>query len=131
MWKDRIGSLCAAAHWSAKVAIGAGLVFSMCGLPNAARADEIATLHHIGDGYQSVRVITKYEIHADRRYFDLFAAEPRVPTASKNVQRKLAAGTVHDICSGGRVSGSWTVRIFLPGESAPVASCRGGGGHVR
>lgn len=131
MQQDRIVSSCAAARWPARVAIGAGLVFSMCGLVNAARADEIATLHHVGDGYQSVRVITRYEIHANHRFFDLFAAEPRVPTTSKKVERELAGQTVRQICAGGRVAASWTVRIFLPGESAPAASCRPSPRHGR
>lgn len=127
MWKDRMVSLCVAARWPAKVARGAGLAFSICGLANVVHAGGIETLHHIGDGYQSVRVITHYEIHADHRTFDLFAAEPAVPATSRAAERELAARTVHQICSGGRVGGGWTVRIFLPGDTSPAASCRPGG----
>ncbi|MHB8885549.1 MAG: hypothetical protein ACYC5H_10825 [Methylovirgula sp.] len=122
-------NLDAATHRAIKFVLGAGLAFSMLGLANIAHADQLETLHHVGDGYQSVRVITKYEIHADRRTFDLFAKEPNIPTISRAVEKEIAEQTIQQICSGGRVGGGWIVRIFLPGETSPAATCRAGVSH--
>ena len=129
MRKDRMVNLDAATHRAIKVVLGAGLAFSMGGLANVAHADQLETLHHVGDGYQSVRVITKYEIHAHRRTFDLFAKEPNIPTISRAVEKEIAVQTIQQICSGGRVKGGWIVRIFLPGENSPAATCQPGVYH--
>lgn len=96
-------------------------------LATAASADEIQRLQDIGDGYKSVAVITRYQIKPEKRQFDLTAAEPHDSSISRATKVKIAEGTVHDICSGGRIQGAWTVQIFLPGESAPAASCQAGG----
>lgn len=104
-----------------------GLLVSLGGVVKAASAGEIQMLHNIGDGYQSVAVITHYEIKPEKRLFDLTAAEPHDSSISRATKAEIAAKTVHDICSGGKIRGGWTVRIFLPGESSPAASCGTGG----
>jgi hypothetical protein len=112
----------------AKVAVLV-MVFSMCGLANLARADDIRTLGNIGDANKAVRLITKYTINTDTRSLDLIAATPSVSSLSKEQERQIAADTARQICAEAAVSGSWTVRIFMPGDSAPAGSCRTGGHH--
>lgn len=118
--------------WRGKVTAAAlvGSLVAFGAFATAARADEIQRLQNIGDGYKSVAVITSYKIKPEKRQFDLTAATPHNSSISRTTKVKIAEGTVHDICSGGRVQGAWTVQIFLPGESSPVASCRAGG-HQR
>jgi hypothetical protein len=108
-------------------AMGLGAAFMLFGAAAPASADEVQMLHNIGDGYQSVHVITHYEINTSKRTFDLTAAEPADSSLTRATKVELVGETVHEICSGGRVGGGWTVRIFLPGETSPAASCRAGG----
>ena len=107
-----------------------GSLVAFGALATAASADEVQRLQDIGDGYKSVAVITHYDIKPEKHLFDLTAAEPHDSSISRATKVQIATGTVHDICSGGRIQGPWTVRIFLPGESSPAASCRAGG-HQR
>lgn len=129
MRKDRRAALSAASESLANVVTCAGLAFSICCLASAAHADDLQMIRNIGDGYKSVKVISRYEIHADSKSFDLFAAVPSTSRASREVERQLAGQTIHQICSGGRMKVGWTVRIFLPDESSPIASCRPGESH--
>jgi hypothetical protein len=124
MLKDQ--TLCASSSQSAKVAAVA-LALSACGLANVARADDMRALGNIGDANKSVGVIAHYDIHAETKTLDLVAATPRTSTISPNVERQLAVQLVHQICAEGAVSASWTVRMFMPGESSPAATCRFGG----
>lgn len=128
MLKDQ--TLCASSSRSAKVAIAATLVLSTCGLVNAARADDMRAIGNIGDANKSVGVITHYDIHPDTKTLDLIAATPRTSAISPEVERQLAVQLAHQICAEGAVSASWTVRMFLPGESSPAGSCRFGAHHT-
>jgi hypothetical protein len=114
----------------AKAAIAVAMLVSLGAVATTASADEIQMLRNIGDGYQSVQVITHYEINTDKRFFDLTAAVPHDSRISRATNADIAGETVHAICSSGKIGGAWTVRIFLPGEASPVASCRPGG-HPR
>jgi hypothetical protein len=126
MLKDPIASLCAAHYRPATMAAVGVLVLAICASSTAARADELQALRNVGDGYKAVRVITHYEIHAGKRSFDLTAAEPSVPTTSKAVEKQLAGETAREICANRAIGAGWTVRMFLPGETTPAASCRTG-----
>ena len=112
---------------AAKAAITVAMLVSLGGVATTASADEIQMLRNIGDGYQSVQVITHYEINTDKRLFDLTAAVPHDSRISRATNAEIAGETVHAICSSGKIGGAWTVRIFLPGETAPAASCKPGG----
>ena len=114
--------------WPAKVA-ALVTAFSICGLAIAARADDLRTLGNIGDAHKAVRLITKYTINTDTRSLDLVAAIPTVSSLSREQERQIAADTARQICAEGAVSGSWTVRIFMPGDSTPAGSCHMGGHH--
>jgi hypothetical protein len=105
------------------------MTFSMCGLADLARADDIRTLGNIGDAHKAVRLITKYTINTSTRSLDLIAATPTVSSLSKEQERQIAADTARQICAEAAVSGSWTVRIFMPGDSTPAGSCHVGGHH--
>lgn len=113
--------------WGVELTLVAGLAFAVCGVASLAHADDLQMIRNIGDGYKSVRVITRYEIHPDTKSFDLYAAEPAVPTGSKAIEAEIAGQTAQEICTGGRMTPGWTVRIFLPGNSVPATSCRAGG----
>jgi hypothetical protein len=117
--------------WPAKVALVAliALNFSICGLAIGARANDLRILGNIGDAHKSVGLITKYTINPGERSLDLIAATPSVSSLSREQEREIAAQTAHDICAHDGVGGSWTVRIFMPGESTPAGSCRMGGHH--
>lgn len=130
MRKDQRASLCAASSRSVRVAIAA-LAFATCGFASVAWADDLQPLRNVGDGYKSVKVITRYEIHAAGRTMDLVAATPSDPSLSKDVERELAGQTAREICANGTIKAIWTVRIFLPGETSPAASCRTGAQHGR
>jgi hypothetical protein len=114
--------------WAAKVAL-LTLGFSISGLALGARADDLRILGNIGDAHKSVGLITKYTINPGKRSLDLIAATPSVSSLSREQEREIAAQTARDICAQGGVGGSWTVRIFMPGESTPAGSCRMGGHH--
>ena len=103
------------------------LTFSTCSLTDLVRADDIRTLGNIGDAHKAVRLITKYTINTSTRSLDLIAATPTVSSLSKEQERQIAADTARQICAESAVSGSWTVRIFMPGDSTPAGSCRMGG----
>lgn len=126
MLKDPIASLCASQSRPATVAAIGALVLAIWGSSAIARADELQALRNVGDGYKAVRVITRYEIHADKRSFDLTAAEPSTPTTSKAVEKQLAGETAHEICANRVLRAGWTVHMFLPGDATPAASCRTG-----
>lgn len=99
---------------------------SLFGAASIARADDIKALGNIGDANKSVGVITHYDIHAETKSLDLVAAAPPNAGLSPKVERELAVELVHQICAEGAVSGRWSARMFLPGESSPVATCRFG-----
>jgi hypothetical protein len=102
---------------------------TLCGVSMAARADDIRMLGNIGDAHKSSGLITSYQINTDKRSLDLIAATPSVSSLTREQERQIAADTAREICAQGGVGGSWTVRIFLPGESTPAGSCRMGGHH--
>ncbi len=114
---------------TAKVSLIAGLALSACGWAGATHADDLKSLGNIGDAHKASGLITSYQIRSDTRSLDLIAATPRGGIISDKVERQVAGKTAREICAtgAGRVSGSWTVRIFLPGESSPAAACRIGG----
>jgi hypothetical protein len=114
--------------WWAEVA-ALVLTFSICGLINRARADDIRILGNVGDAHKAVRLITKYTINTSARSLDLIAATPAVSSLSKEQERQIAADTARQICAEAAVSGSWTVRIFMPGDSTPAGTCHIGGHH--
>jgi hypothetical protein len=129
MLKDQ--TLCASStRRSAKAAIATILVLLTCALANTACADDMRAIGNIGDANKSVGVITHYDIHPDTKTLDLVAATPRTSAISPDVERLLAVQLAHQICAEGAVSASWTVRMFLPGESSPAGSCRFGAHHM-
>jgi hypothetical protein len=115
--------------WSGKLAT---LAFaSICGWATLARADDMRILGNLGDAHKAVGLITHYNINADARSLDLFAAIPSVSSVSRDVERRLAGDTAREICGEGTAEGvsGWTVRIFMPGETTPAGACRMGGHH--
>lgn len=92
-------------------------------------ADELQPLRNVGDGYKAVRVITHYDLNAADKTMDLYASAPNDPSITQEMRRQLAAQTVHEICGNRVIRAGWTIRIFLPGETAPAASCRAGAPH--
>ncbi len=111
-------------------AIGA---FVQIAFVRAAAADELQPFRNIGDGYRAVKVITSYDLHPETKTMDVVAKEPNDPSFSHDVMASLAARTVHEICANRTLRPGWTIRIFLPGESAPVSQCRVGApsGHLQ
>ncbi len=132
MREDRRMGLCAALGGSAKAALSA-LALATCGFVSIAFADDLQSFRNVGDGYKAVKIITRYEIHADKKTMDLFAKEPNDPSLSREVRVRLAGQTARDICANRTLKAGWTVRMFLPDESSPAVSCRTGAarGHAR
>jgi hypothetical protein len=112
------------------VTIGA---FLQIAFVQAAAADELQPFRNVGDGYRAVKVITSYDLHPETKTMDIVAKEPNDPSFSHDVMASLAARTVHEICANRTLRAGWTIRIFLPGESAPVSQCRTGApaGHLQ
>ncbi len=112
------------------IAIGA---FVQVAFVQAAAADELQPFRNVGDGYRAVKVITSYDLHPETKTMDIVAKEPNDPSFTRDVLATLAARTVHEICANRTLRAGWTIRIFLPGESAPVSQCRTGApsGHLQ
>jgi hypothetical protein len=96
---------------------------------SASRADDLQPLRNVGDGYKAVKIITRYEINAATKTMDLTATAPNDPSLSQDVRRQLAGQTARDICANRTIGPGWTIRIFIPGDSAPAASCKTGAPH--
>ena len=110
-----------------------GTIAVICALTSAARADELQAFRNVGDGYRAVKVITSYELHPETKTMDLVAKSPNDPSFSRDLLASLATRTVHEVCANHTLKPGWTIRIFLPGESAPASLCRTGApsGHVQ
>lgn len=103
------------------------LAVAAAGLAEGARAqDALQPLRNVGDGYKSVRVISKYDLNPETRTMDLVAADPNDNSISRETRVDIATQTVHEICANRVIPGGWTIRIFLPGDPNPVASCKAG-----
>lgn len=110
-----------------KAAVIVVLAFSGSAFLTAARADAVKMLGNIGDANKASGLITHYSIHPETHSLDVIAATP-LWGVNEKVIRQVAVETAHDICANGRVGG-WTLRMFLPGESMPITTCRFGGRH--
>ncbi|MGO9134231.1 MAG: hypothetical protein ACLP8A_09325 [Methylovirgula sp.] len=125
--RDEQENACAARN---KAALGVLTVFAS-GLVFAAHADDLQPFRNVGDGYKSVKVITKYDVNGATHTMDLTAAEPNDASISRSMRVEIATQTVREICANHVLRGGWTIRIFLPGESAPAASCKTGSSRRR
>lgn len=106
------------------------LAFAASGILSGALAqdvDALQPLRNVGDGYKSVHVISKYDIHPETHQFDLTAMEPNDNSISRQTRVDIATQVVQEICANRVIPRGWTVRIFLPGDAEPASSCSAGG----
>lgn len=106
------------------------LAMAAAGVASGARAqeDDLQPLRNVGDGYKSVHIVEKYDIHPETHQFDLTAMEPNDSSIGHDTRVDIATQVVHEICANRVIPRGWTVRIFLPGDAEPAASCSAGGG---
>jgi len=123
MRKDQRAKSCASRR-PTKPAPAIILAVALCSSASVALADGLQALYYIGEGYQSVKVITHFNVDPVKRLFDLYAAEPANAAVSKATEKQLAGQTAQDVCGNRTAPRGWTVRMFLPGGAAPVATCR-------
>jgi hypothetical protein len=109
----------------AVLAVAAGALISV------AHADPMRILGTLGDAHKSVGLITHYDINTGAHSLDVVAAVPSASPVGRDVERQLASDTAREICGEGTAAGlsGWSVRIFMPGETAPAGTCRMGGHH--
>ncbi len=124
MRKNSVGSLVASGAALLVLALAAAGFVSGA----KAQADDLQPLRNVGDGYKSVHIISKYDIHPETHSFDLTAMEPDDNSISRNTRVDIATQVVHEICANRVIPRGWTIRMFLPGEAEPAASCSAGGG---
>ena len=90
-------------------------------LSQAHAAASTQMMGNIGDANKASRLIHHYTLDGDRR-----RSTPWPPPnggVSDDVIRKVTIETAHDICADPRGAG-WTLRVFLPDQTAPIATCR-------
>ena len=85
-------------------------------------AASVQTMGNIGDANKASGLIRHYSLDTNSRTIDATAAVPS-EGVSLNVIRKVTIQTAHDICADARGAG-WTLRLFLPDQSDPIATCR-------
>lgn len=105
------------------------LAMAAAAVASGAKADDfdLQPLRNVGDGYKSVNIITKYDLHPETHTMDLTAAEPNDSSISHDTRVDIATQVVHEICANRVIPRGWTIRISLPGDAAPAASCTAGG----
>jgi hypothetical protein len=97
-------------------------ILVLIGTAPAYAAASATTMGNIGDANKASGLIRHYTLHADTRVIEATAAVPE-GGVSDEVVRKVTIETAHDICADPRGAG-WTLRLFLPNESNPIATCR-------
>jgi hypothetical protein len=107
--------------YSQTLAGGLGALMLVAAQPAFAAAS-VETMGNIGDANKASGLIRRYTLHADTRVIEAVAAVPS-EGVSLDVVRKVTVETAHDICADPRGAG-WTLRLFLPDQSAPIATCR-------
>lgn len=85
-------------------------------------AASLKTMGNIGDANKASGLIRRYTLHGDTRIMEAVAAVPQ-GGISDDVIRRVTVETAHDICADSRGAG-WTLRVFLPDHSDPIATCR-------
>jgi hypothetical protein len=101
--------------WAAAIAL------SLCAASQAQAAASAQMIGNIGDANKASGLIRHYTLDTDRRTIDAVAAVPS--GISDDVIRKVTVETAHDICADRRGAG-WTLRVFLPDQTAPIVTCR-------
>jgi hypothetical protein len=102
--------------------IWVGTALILASATAAVAAASLTTMGNIGDANKASGLIRHYTLHGDTRVIEAVAAVPE-GGVSDEVVRKVTVETAHDICADPRGAG-WTLRLFLPDQSAPVATCR-------
>jgi len=105
---------------SSKTAVAA-LIFALGAAFSAHAAASLTTMGNIGDANKASRLIQHYTLDGSKRVMEATAAAP--DGISEDVIRKVTIQTAHGICADPRGAG-WTLRVFLPNQSEPVATCR-------
>jgi hypothetical protein len=100
----------------------AAAVFGLCAVSQAQAAASLQMMGNIGDANKASGLIRHYTLDGDKRTIDAVAAVPN-GGVSEDVIRKVTVETAHDICADPRGAG-WTLRVFLPDQTAPIATCR-------
>jgi hypothetical protein len=100
----------------------AAVAFGLCALSQAQAAASTQMMGNIGDANKASGLIRHYTLDGDRRTIDAVAAVPN-GGVSDDVIRKVTVETAHDICADPRGAG-WTLRVFLPDQTTPIATCR-------
>jgi hypothetical protein len=111
--QGRIFGSCKTAATALAFALGAALP--------ASAAASLQIMGDIGDANKASGLLRHYTLHAETRVMDATAAVPN--GISADVIRKVTIETAHGICADSRGAG-WTLRFFLPDQSAPIATCR-------
>jgi hypothetical protein len=100
----------------------AAVAFGLCAASQAQAAASTQMMGNIGDANKASGLIRHYTLDAERRTIDAVAAVPN-GGVSDEIIRKVTVETAHDICADPRGAG-WTLRVFLPDQTAPIATCR-------
>jgi hypothetical protein len=96
--------------------------FGLCAISQAQAAASTQMMGNIGDANKASGLIRHYTLDGGHRTIDAVAAVPN-GGISDDVIRKVTVETAHDICADPRGAG-WTLRVFLPDQTAPIATCR-------
>jgi hypothetical protein len=96
--------------------------FGLCAASQAQAAASPQMMGNIGDANKASGLIRHYTLDGSKRTIDAVAAVPSGGIGD-DVIRKVTVETAHDICADRRGAG-WTLRVFLPGQSDPIATCR-------
>jgi hypothetical protein len=102
-----------------RLAMTAALVF--CAASQAQAAASLQMMGNIGDANKASGLIRHYTLDGNQRTIDAVAAAPS--GIGDDVIRKVTVETAHDICADRRGAG-WTLRMFLPDQTAPIVTCR-------
>ncbi len=107
--------------FGARPSATAALALALGAAAPAYAAASLTTMGNIGDANKASRLIQNYTLDGSKRVMDATAAEP--DGISEDVIRKVTIETAHGICADSRGAG-WTLRVFLPNQSEPIATCR-------
>jgi hypothetical protein len=126
MRKKSVGSLAAGGAALLVLAMMAAAGF-VSGAKAQADDPDLQPLRNVGDGYKSVHVISKYDIHPETHSFDLTAMEPNDNSIGRQTRVDIATQVAQEICENHVIPRGWTIHMFLPGETEPAATCNAGG----
>jgi hypothetical protein len=100
---------------------------ALCLTTTLAVADEVVVIQRLAQLYKDAGIISAYRTDESAALLDLIQAPP--PQGKPGFEKTLAAQAARVFCAKATTDFSpwdkvWTVRVFLPNDPTPVASCR-------